>query len=279
MIRYYQVDAFTDVPFAGNPAAVVPLDEEAPAEWMQSLAAELNLSETAFLLPLDDGVWSLRWFTPAIEVPLCGHATLASAHVLFENGLSTGAVRFQTRSGELVVRRGPAGVGTANSYSMDFPCLEPEPWQPPPSALAALGLHETVAVGASFHDPEDWYVVIEVKDADTVRAVEPDMRALAKEKGGGWIVTAGADGSAAEGADFVSRFFAPDMGVDEDPVTGSAHCCLAPWWSRTLGRGEVVGQQISARGGVVHCRVEGERVHLTGQAVTVARGEVLARFG
>ena len=229
MIRYYQVDAFTDRPFAGNPANVVPLEAEAPTEWMQSLAEEFNLSETAFLLPEGDGRWHLRWFTPAIEVPLCGHATLASAHVLFETGAATDEARFRTQSGELIVRRATCSGSSADGYSMDFPALPPEPWQPPDSALAALGIEDPVAVAASFHHPEDWYVVVEVDDADAVRAVSPDMRALAREKGGGWIVTARADQRARDefgDVDFVSRFFAPDMGVDEDPVTGSAHCVL-----------------------------------------------------
>lgn len=276
MIRYFQVDAFTDRPFAGNPAVVVPLTAEAPAEWMQSLAKEFNLSETAFLLAEGDGLWHLRWFTPAIEVPLCGHATLASAHILFETGAAQTEAHFRTQSGELIVRR---GAGGGNSYTMDFPALPPEAWRPPASALAALGLQDVVEAAASFHHPEDWYVVLEVEDADAVRAVEPDQRALAREKGGGWIVSARADERAKQdfGADveFVSRFFAPDMGVDEDPVTGSAHCVLMPFWSWKLGRQDLVAAQISERGGVIRCRLDGERVHLTGQAVTVAQGELL----
>lgn len=281
MIRYYQVDAFTDRPFAGNPANVVPLDADAPTEWMQSLAAEFNLSETAFLLPDEDGLWHLRWFTPAIEVPLCGHATLASAHVLFETEAATEAARFRTQSGELIVRRAADSSLPAGGYLMDFPALPPETWQPPESALAALGVDEPVAVAASFHHPEDWYVVVEVETADAVRAVSPDMRVLAREKGGGWIVTAQADQRARDSCgdvDFVSRFFAPNMGVDEDPVTGSAHCVLMPFWAAKLGRDELVAAQISQRGGVVHCRLDGERVHLGGQAVTVARGEILASY-
>lgn len=276
MIRYYQVDAFTDRPFAGNPAIVVPLGSDAPTDWMQRLAAEFNLSETAFLWAEGPGLWHLRWFTPAIEVPLCGHATLASAHVLFETGAAEHEARFRTQSGELIVRRAQDGGG----YSMDFPSLPPQDWQPPDSALAALGVAEPVAVAASFHHPDDWYVVIELDDADSVRAVSPDLRALAREKGGGWIVTARADDSAREtfgDVDFVSRFFAPNMGVDEDPVTGSAHCVLLPFWAPRLGRAELVAAQISERGGVVRCRLDAGRVHLGGQAVTVARGEVLAR--
>lgn len=285
MIRYYQVDAFTDRPFAGNPANVVPLEADAPTEWMQRLAAEFNLSETAFLRHEGDGLWHLRWFTPAIEVPLCGHATLASAHVLFETGVASDEARFRTQSGELIVRRATGSGPLDGGYSMDFPALPPEPWQPPDSALVALGLggeSEPVAVAASFHHPEDWYVVVEVDDADAVRAVSPDMRALAREKGGGWIVTARADEQVREtygSVDFVSRFFAPDMGVDEDPVTGSAHCVLQPFWVERLGRDELTAVQISERGGVVHCRLDGDRVHLGGHAVTVARGEILAMPG
>jgi PhzF family phenazine biosynthesis protein len=285
VIRYYQVDAFTDRPFAGNPAIVVPLGSDAPTDWMQRLAAEFNLSETAFLLAEGPGRWHLRWFTPAIEVPLCGHATLASAHVLFETGAAENEARFRTQSGELIVRRMP---GAGHGYSMDFPALPPEDWQPPASALAAMGLEtmgleKVVAAAASFHHPEDWYVVIELEDADAVRAVAPDMRALAREKGGGWIVTARADERAQQefgqsdsgDVDFVSRFFAPNMGVDEDPVTGSAHCVLLPFWVSRLGRAELVAAQISERGGVVRCRLDGDRVHLAGQAVTVAQGELL----
>ncbi|MDA8020143.1 MAG: PhzF family phenazine biosynthesis protein [Thermoanaerobaculia bacterium] len=273
MIRYYQVDAFTDRPFAGNPAAVVPLKSEASAEWMQRLAAEFNLSETAFLLPEAQGVWRLRWFTPAIEVPLCGHATLASAHVLFETGAASEEARFRTESGELIVRHASDG-----GYSMDFPALPPSPWQSPASALAALGLDDATAVAASFHHPEDWYVVVEVASADVVRAIAPDMKALSREKGGGWIVSARADERARDefgDVDFVSRFFAPNMGVDEDPVTGSAHCVLMPFWTKRLHRDELTAVQISQRGGAVHCRLEADRVHLRGHAVTVARGEVL----
>ena len=274
MIRYYQVDAFTDRPFAGNPANVVPLEAHAPADWMQRLAAEFNLSETAFLVPAGHGAWHLRWFTPAIEVPLCGHATLASAHVLFQTGEVKDEARFLTQSGELIVRRSANG-----GYEMDFPALPPEVWQPPTTALTALGVADPVAVAASFHHPEDWYVVVEVHDADAVRAVAPDLRALAREKGGGWIVTARADDSAREAfgdVDFVSRFFAPDMGVDEDPVTGSAHCVLMPFWAERLNRDALTAVQISRRGGVVRCRLDGNRVYLGGHAVTVARGEVLA---
>lgn len=275
MIRYFQVDAFTDRPFAGNPAAVVPLEAAAPAAWMQRVATQFNLSETAFLVPEGEGLWHLRWFTPAVEVPLCGHATLASAHALFESGESAGQLRFRTQSGELVVRRDAAG-----GYTMDFPALPPEGWQPPATALEALGLAETVEVAASFHHADDWYVVIELPQAEDVRAVAPDMGALGREPGGGWIVTARADERArrdfGDDVDIVSRFFAPALGVDEDPVTGSAHCVLAPYWQPRLGRDAFLAAQISRRGGLVRCRLEDARVELGGQAVTVARGELLA---
>ena len=253
-----QVDAFADRPFAGNPAAVCILDAPRDEGWMQSVAMEMNLSETAFLHPAEDG-WNLRWFTPAVEVALCGHATLASAHVLWQDGrLPAGAqARFHTRSGLLTAEREGEWI------RMDFPA-KPEQQAPAPDGLErALGA-APVYVGRSHFD---W--LVEVDSEDAVRALTPDIGLLATVEARGVIVTArGADGR----YDFVSRFFAPRAGVAEDPVTGSAHCVLAPYWARKLGRDELTGFQASRRGGVVRVRSAGDRVILGGQAVTVMRG-------
>lgn len=253
-----QVDAFTDRPFAGNPAAVCILDAPRDERWMRDVAAEMNLSETAFLHRADDG-WNLRWFTPAVEVDLCGHATLASAHVLWQDGLLAPdqEARFHTRSGLLTAAR------QGDWISMDFPA-KPEQEAPAPDGLGrALGV-KPVYVGRSHFD---W--LVEVESEDVVRSLAPDLGLLAGVDARGVIVTArGTDG----GHDFVSRFFAPRVGVPEDPVTGSAHCVLAPFWARRLGRDELTGFQASRRGGVVKVRSVGDRVVLGGQAVTVMRG-------
>ena len=255
-----QVDAFTDRPFAGNPAAVCILDAPRDEQWMRDVAAEMNLSETAFLHREGDG-WSLRWFTPAVEVDLCGHATLASAHVLWQDGLLSPdqEARFHTRSGLLTAAR------QGDWISMDFPA-KPEQEAPAPDGLErALGV-PPVYVGRSHFD---W--LVEVESESVVRALAPDLGLLASVDARGVIVTArGGDGT----YDFVSRFFAPRVGVPEDPVTGSAHCVLAPFWARRLGRDALTGFQASRRGGVVKVRVVGDRVVLGGQAVTVMRGEL-----
>jgi PhzF family phenazine biosynthesis protein len=258
-LRIVQVDAFTAVPFAGNPAAVCVLPAPAESRWMQDVARELNLSETAFLVPRADG-YDLRWFTPAAEVDLCGHATLASAHVLWEDGhLAAGApARFHTKSGLLTATRRDDWI------ELDFPAEPPAPAAPPPDLLPALG----VTAIAVLRNRMDWFV--EVGDAGAVRAVAPDLTRLARVATRGVVVTARADGA----YDFVSRFFAPAVGVPEDPVTGSAHCGLGPYWGAKLGRAELTGYQASARGGVVRVRLAGERVVLGGQAVTVLRGEL-----
>lgn len=255
-----QVDAFTDRPFAGNPAAVCILQGPADEGWMRNVAAEMNLSETAFLHPRADG-WSLRWFTPAVEVDLCGHATLASAHVLWEDGhLPPDAeARFHTRSGVLACRREGSWI------TMDFPAKPERETAPPEGLERALGVTPRY-VGRSHFD-----LLVEVDSEDAVRALRPDLGLLASVEVRGVIVTArAADG----GYDFVSRFFAPRVGVDEDPVTGSAHCVLAPFWARCLGRAELTGFQASRRGGIVRVRVAGDRVELAGQAVTMLRGEL-----
>ncbi|HEX8693955.1 MAG TPA: PhzF family phenazine biosynthesis protein [Longimicrobium sp.] len=257
-----QVDAFTERPFAGNPAAVCLLPAARDEGWMQRVAMEMNLSETAFLVRADDG-FGLRWFSPAVEIDLCGHATLASAHVLWEDGrLPAGAeARFHTRSGLLTCRREGAWIW------MDFPAKPAEPAGDMPELGRALGV-EPLYVGRSHFD-----YLVEVDSEDAVRRVQPDLAALRALKTRGVIVTARAANGG--GYDFVSRFFAPGAGVDEDPVTGSAHCVLAPYWAARLGRADLTGFQASRRGGVVRVRHAGERVHLGGQAVTVMRGELL----
>jgi PhzF family phenazine biosynthesis protein len=253
------VDAFTDRPFAGNPAAVCLLSEPAADGWMQQVAAEMNLSETAFLLPEQDG-YRLRWFTPATEVPLCGHATLASAHVLWETGRlkPTEPARFHTRSGLLTVQRGPHGM------TMDFPARPAEACPPGEDLPAVLGVQASY-VGKNVLD-----YLVEVNDEQAVRSLQPDFARLKQYPVRGVIVTARSDNPA---YDFVSRFFAPGAGILEDPVTGSAHCCLGPYWSRRLNKRELVGYQASPRGGFVRIGVRGDRVDLGGQAVTVLRGE------
>ncbi len=261
-----QVDAFTDRPFAGNPAAVCLLAAPAGAAWMQRVAREMNLSETAFLVPRgdarrDDG-YDLRWFTPATEVELCGHATLASAHVLWEDGHlePTAKARFFTASGTLTARRAGGWI------EMDFPS-EPAAAVTPPAALAAALGAEPQWVGKNRFD-----YLVEVDSEETVLNLEPNFSDLEHIKARGFIVTSR---SAAEDTDFVSRFFGPAAGVPEDPVTGSAHCCLAPFWGERLGKAEMVAYQASERGGVVRVRPRGERVELSGQAVTVLRAELV----
>jgi PhzF family phenazine biosynthesis protein len=252
------VDAFTESPFAGNPAAVCVLDAPAGVAWMQNVAMELNLSETAFLHPAAAG-WALRWFTPALEVDLCGHATLASAHLLWEDRrlAPEDEACFQTRSGLLTARR--AGGRIEMSFPLD-PCTE---------TVAPDGLIEALGIEARFTGRGRFDYIVEVGSEAVVRHVAPDFALLSSVETRGVIVTAR---SAAPGYDFVSRFFAPAAGIPEDPVTGSAHCCLAPYWAQRLGRDELVGYQASRRGGVVHVRLEDDRVILGGAAVTVWRG-------
>ncbi len=264
----YTVDAFSDRPFAGNPAAVCLLDRERDARWMQRLAGEMNLSETAFLLARPSErpqAWSLRWFTPKAEVALCGHATLASAHVLWQAGRLAldSPAEFDTLSGRLTARRAAAGGGW---IELDFPERRESPHADLPQLFAALGV-APVYFGKNAYD-----YFVEVATESEVRALVPDFAALAKLPVRGVIVTARAD--AGTGFDFVSRFFAPGVGVPEDPVTGSAHCCLAPYWGEKLGKGEMTGLQVSPRGGTVKVRLEGERVILAGCAITIAAGEL-----
>ncbi len=264
MPTLWLIDAFTDAPFKGNPAGVCHLTRPAAEHWMQSLAAEMNQAETAFLLPERDG-FRLRWFTPAVEVDLCGHATLASAHFLWESGtLAQGTVaRFATRSGLLT-----ATPGAGNTIVLDFPSTPQRPSAPPAGLFQALGISGG-EVWSNHAGQPDYLVVL--PDPATVRAVRPDMALLRGVDARGVIVTAASD---QPNVDFVSRFFAPRFGVDEDPVTGSAHCSLAPYWSERLGRTELVGYQASRRGGIVGTRLRGDRVELTGKAITVLRGTV-----
>ena len=265
-VPLYQVDAFTDTAFRGNPAAVCLLDRAAPAEWMQRVAAEMNLSETAFVVTrAEEGQadFDLRWFTPTVEVDLCGHATLASAHVLWETErlAPDAAARFHTRSGLLTA------TCTGGVITLDFPATRPEPAEAPAGLAEALGARP-VQVAQSRFD-----YLVEVAAEETVRALKPDFRALGEiDVVRGIMVTA----PGSNGTDFVSRFFAPAAGVDEDPATGSAHCCLAPYWADRLGRNPLNAFQASQRGGTLRVEVCGDRVLLGGRAVTVLRGELVA---
>ncbi|GAA0595109.1 PhzF family phenazine biosynthesis protein [Kutzneria viridogrisea] len=246
----FVVDAFTDQPFRGNPAGVVLMTEPRPDEWMQQVAAELKHAETAFVDVTGGEVLPLRWFTPLAEVDLCGHATLATAHVL------GGTRRFSTRSGELVCNANRDGW-----VEMDFPADNPLPAELPAEVLPGVA-PVSVARGVSDY-------LVEVGTAAEVRALAPDLDAVAALPARGLIVTAPGE---AEGIDFVSRCFYPAVGVPEDPVTGSAHCALAPWWAARTGRSTLVGEQASVRGGVVRVTLRDDRVGLSGRAVQVLRG-------
>jgi PhzF family phenazine biosynthesis protein len=259
-IPYFVVDAFTDRPFAGNPAAVCPLSRWLPDATLAAIAAEMALSETAFFVPEDDG-FRLRWLTPTVEVDLCGHATLATAHVLFhllEPARSAG--RFHTRSGALTVTR--AGDGA----TLDFPARIATPIRD-----GELVARVTRAIGApvrELHAARNFLAVVD--DAATVRSLAPDIRQVMALPTEGLIVTAAGDD-----VDFVSRYFTPQHGIDEDPVTGSTHCTLAPWWAERLGKNPLRARQLSRRGGAMTVEVAGDRVRMTGAAVLMARGELL----
>ncbi len=254
-LTIYQVDAFAERPFQGNPAGVCLLAHYPPDEWLQQVAGEMNLSETAFLVP-HDGEFRLRWFTPGVEVDLCGHATLASAHVLWETGrlAADREARFHTRSGLLTARLEEGRI------EMDFPSEPPAPCEAPPGLLEALGA-EARNLGKNRFD-----YLVEVESPGQVESLDPDLSALRRIECRGVMVTAASPGGE---YDFVSRFFAPAAGVNEDPVTGSAHCCLAPYWAERLGRTRLTGYQASRRGGRVSVEVRGDRVLLSGSAVTV----------
>jgi PhzF family phenazine biosynthesis protein len=260
-MRIHVVDAFADRPFTGNPAAVCPLSEPADPDWMQRVAMEMNLSETAFPRPIDDtgADFELRWFTPKVEVALCGHATLGSAHVLYETGAAPAdrPIRFRTlRSGVLTVQRDDGML------AMDFPAAPVRPVDAPDGLADALG---AVPAWTGRSGQNDLLVLLD--DPEGVRSLAPDLDRLGRFDARGICVTA------AESADaFVSRFFAPSVGIPEDPVTGSAHCMLTPFWAERLGRTELVGRQLSARGGTVRVSARGDRVTLMGGAVTMLDG-------
>jgi PhzF family phenazine biosynthesis protein len=252
----YQIDAFASRVFAGNPAAVCPLEDWLDDRTMQAIAAENNLAETAFFVR-DGDHYQLRWFTPAVEVDLCGHATLASAHVIFEE-LEPGrsSVTFATRSGDLTVTR------DGDRLVMDFPSIPTTPCEAPEALIAGLGCDPL-----EVRQGMDYLVV--VKDEATVRALRPRMEILSELDSRGVIVTAPGDE-----VDFVSRFFAPAAGIPEDPVTGSAHCALAPYWAARLGKSSLLARQVSARGGEIHCEDAGARVRLAGRAVKFLQGTI-----
>jgi PhzF family phenazine biosynthesis protein len=260
----YQVDAFTSQPFRGNPAAVCLLPNARPDAWMQAVAREMNLSETAFLLPEGDG-YRLRWFTPAIEIDLCGHATLASAFVLAQRGelVAGQTVQFFTRSGLLTAAR------RGEKIELDFPARPTNPIDPPGAILEALGLHAADVLSV---EALEGRLLVELAEEILLRQLKPDFaRLTAADTGRGVIVT-----SRSADFDFVSRFFAPYAGINEDPVTGSAHCYLAPYWAARLGKTVFSAYQASARGGELEVELSAERVLLRGQAVIVFKGELLA---
>lgn len=277
-IPFAQVDSFAERPFTGNPAAVCLLMERREDDWLQGVAAEMNLSETAFLTPIsetDEDEYGLRWFTPETEVDLCGHATLASAHVLWEAGhVSPGRpIRFDTRSGPLVCELREAEEGAL--VWMDFPAKVAADLSPEDAASLAPAVTEALRTDAVRLARNQFDLLVELPTEAAVRELRPDLARLASIAVRGVIVTAPAEEPDA-GYDFVSRFFGPQVGVPEDPVTGSAHCCLAPWWAPRLGRDRLTGYQASRRGGTVHMELAGDRVHLGGRAVTVLTGELLA---
>lgn len=258
ILPIYQVDAFTHQLFGGNPAAVCPLEQWLDTATMQSIAAENNLAETAFFVANGSG-FELRWFTPALEVDLCGHATLATAHVLFAHlGYKADQIRFFTRSGDLIVEK------VSNGYRMDFPSQPPVSQGVPSGLLPALELEKASYVGQSVN-----FYFVALADQKAVERIDPDMRALAKLEKIGVMVSA-----PGETVDFVSRFFAPKAGIDEDPVTGSAHCALIPYWAEQLGKQHLKAWQISARKGVLDCELVDDRVWIGGKAVTYLEGQI-----
>ena len=255
-LQIFQVDAFTNKPFGGNPAAVVPLTEWLPAETMQNIALENNLAETAFFVREGDG-YGLRWFTPTVEIDLCGHATLASAYVIFEVlGSRESLIRFQTKSGELTVER----VG--GRLVLDFPSRPADPCDPPAGLVEAIGRQPEEVLKS-----RDYMLVYESEDE--ILAIDPNFAEILKIPTHAVIVTAPGND-----CDFVSRFFAPEVGVFEDPVTGSAHCTLIPYWADRLGKNDLFARQLSARGGKLHCELRGDRVKIGGEAKLYLKGEI-----
>jgi PhzF family phenazine biosynthesis protein len=259
-IPIYQVDAFTGQPFHGNPAGVCFLSAPCPEQWMQCVAKEMNLSETAFLLPENEG-YRLRWFTPAVEVDLCGHATLASAHILWETGrlAKDEMAQFYSRSGLLMARL------EGDWIQLNFPVKRLELVTIPEELSTVLGI-SPVFVGKNQFD-----YLVEVENEEILHSLQPDMARLSQIPVRGVIVTCAAT---TPGYDFMSRFFAPRVGVPEDPVTGSAHCCLTPYWAEKLHKQSMRAYQDSPRGGELHLRLEGDRVLISGQAVTIFQGEM-----
>jgi PhzF family phenazine biosynthesis protein len=252
----FQIDAFASTPFAGNPAAVVPLTSWLPDDVMLNIAMENNLAETAFFIPSEKG-YDLRWFTPTIEIDLCGHATLATGFLIFEVlGTKENILRFQTRSGELTVEK------KDGRFVLDFPSRPGVPAEAPEGLVEAIGVRPREVLKA-----RDYMFVYE-SEAD-VLAIKPDFNALLKMGVHAVIVTAKGDSY-----DFVSRFFAPEVGVPEDPVTGSAHCTLIPYWADKLGKNELFAKQVSSRGGELFCELRGDRVKMAGDAVLYMRGEI-----
>lgn len=270
----FVVDAFTGTPFSGNPAGVLVLEGDEDERWMQAVASELNLAETSFVRRRPgENRWSLRWFTPLAEVALCGHATLAAAHLLWEEGYlrADEEARFETRSGPLGVRQREVGM------EMDFPALPAARIAPPEGLLRALGGAEASFVGQTRHEEErETNYLVELSSEEEVRSVEVDLPVLARLPAGGAIVTARSE---EPGLDFVSRYFAPAFGIPEDPVTGSAHCTLGPYWEGRLGKPCFRASQLSRRGGSLGVRVEGDRVRLLGEAVTAIRGRLSESAG
>lgn len=260
-IPIYTADAFTNKPFSGNPAGVCVLDSPMNEEMMQKIAFEMNLSETAFLLKKDDGSYSLRWFTPAAEDDLCGHATLASSHILWETGKEdkSAMLCFNTKSGLLKANYKNGGI------ELDFPVIESIPADIPEVLVGALG------VKPAFLHKTQWNYLAEFDSEEAVRKINPDFSLLKSLNAIGTIITAKASMA---GYDFVSRFFAPAIGIPEDPVSGSAHCELGPYWMKKLGKNSFNAYQASARGGILGVHVEGDRVYLTGNAVTMLKGTV-----
>ena len=262
------VDAFTNKPFFGNPAGVLILEKPRHVRWMQAVAAELGLSETCFLHPLPDRRWSLRWFAPVHEVGLCGHATLAASHLLWEEGYlaKSDEARFETRSGQLVASR------RGKEIDLDFPIVPVAAAKEPPELDRVLGGTAHRFVGQTQHETErETDYLVELQSEDDVRGLEVDLMALASLPAGGLIVTARSED---KNFDFVSRYFAPVFGIPEDPVTGSAHCTLGPFWRDLLGKNELRALQASRRAGALKVRVAGRRIYLGGQAVTIIRGEL-----
>jgi len=260
-MRIFQIDAFTDTPFKGNPAGVCLLDGAQKDDgWMQNVAAEMNVAETAFVGRKGDD-WSLRWFSPTVEIALCGHATLATAHALLDEGLLArgGTARFHTMSGVLTATQ------AGELIELDFPATVAQPAEPPEGLIEGLGT-QPVRVSQNKFD-----YLVEMANEEDIRSLMPDYALLRRIAARGVIVTSRAS---TPGFDFISRFFAPGSGIDEDPVTGSAHCALAPYWAPRLGKTEFMAYQASPRGGVLRVTLAGDRVKLAGRAVTVLRGDL-----